>query len=317
MKKILIALLIVAFSLIGFLMWWINGKRPANPIDTTKRTFVIAKGSGIREISNNLKREGLIRDSVVFFLLVKQTGLEKKIQAGSFRLSPSQSAEQIAHNLTVGTQDVWVTIPEGKRAEEIAEILKVSMPGYNDTWVEKLKENEGYLFPDTYLLPKEATIDLIISTLTNTFEQRYTQVDNRTTLTKEQLVILASLIEREAKHDKDRYLISSVIHNRLSLGMSLQVDATVQYILGYSTEEKTWWKKNLTFDDLAINSPYNTYKVIGLPPSPICNPGLAVLQAAGSPADTNYLFYMTDKEGVNHYARTNAEHNANIRKYGL
>jgi UPF0755 protein len=317
MKKLIAVLILFLLFVGGYLVWWTHGLQPANALDPTKRTFIVQKGASIRQIANGLKAQGLIKDPVVFFLLVKQTGLEKKIQAGSFHLSPSQSAESIAKNLTVGTQDIWVTIPEGKRAEEVAEILKKAMPLYDDSWSEQLAQNEGYLFPDTYLLPKEATIETVISILRNTFEERFTEVQNNTNLSKEQLVVLASLIEREAREDVDRPLISSVIHNRLGIGMPLQIDATVQYIIGYYPPEKTWWKKGLTLEDLKINSPYNTYVVTGLPPSPIASPGLAVLKAAGNPADTNYLFYITDKNGVNHYARTNAEHNANIKKYGL
>lgn len=315
MRKLLILLVLIVTFLTGFLLWWVNGLRPVSKTDTTQKTFVVRKGAGIREIANGLKREGLIKDSVVFFLLVKQQGLEKKIQAGSFRLSPSQSAEQIAKSLTIGTQDIWVTIPEGKRAEEVAEILKEALPTYTDAWLPILKENEGYLFPDTYLFPKEATIDLIVSTMRGTFDSRFEEVENHTNLTPEEIVILASLIEREARHQVDRPLVSSVMHNRLDKGMALDIDATVQYAIGTSIN---WWPVLQNSPrNIAPDSPYNTYTNTGLPPSPISNPGLAVLQAAANPSKTDYLFYITDKTGTNRYARTNAEHNANIRKYGL
>lgn len=315
-KVVIVCVLIVLCAVIG-IGWWNNGLSPADPSQKTQKIFVVQKGSGIKQIAKDLKKEGLIRDQVVFYLLVKKLNLDQKIQAGTFRLSPSLSAEAIAKNLTVGILDIWVTIPEGKRAEEIADILKVTIPTYQAAWRERLIENEGYLFPDTYLIQKDATIDMIISLLTNTFNQRYTAVENKTNLSQAELVTLASLIEREARYDVDRPIISSVMHNRLDLGMKLDIDATVQYALGYDYAEKTWWRKKITLADLQLPSSYNTYRNAGLPPTPIANPGLKALQAATNPANTQYLFYFTDKSGANHYSRTNEEHNAQIKKYGL
>lgn len=317
MKRLPVTVIILIVLIGGFFLWWTNGTSPADAKDLAKQTFIIKKGEGVRNIANNLKEGGLIKDPVVFFLLVKQMGIEKNIQAGSYTLSPSQNARDIAKSLTVGTQDIWITIPEGKRAEEIADILSVNLSSYDESWLAQLVENEGYLFPDTYLFPKEATVDMVISTMRNTFDQRFTQVNNSTNLSKEELVILASMIEREAKHEEDRPLVSSVMHNRLGLSMALQIDATVQYALGFSLSQKTWWKNELTLDDLKINSPYNTYENVGLPPTPISNPGLSVLKAAANPTDTEYLYYISDKNGINHYAKTIEQHNTNIKKYGL
>lgn len=317
MRK-LIAILVIFGLIIGsILFWWHSGLQPVNKTDQTPRTFTIAKGSGIKAIANSLKSQGLIKNPIVFFLYVRQNHIDQKIQAGDFRLSPAMSAEQIAKALTTGAEDIWVTIPEGKRAEEIADILKADIPTYNESWREQLVQHEGYLFPDTYLIPRDATIDQIITTLTNTFDERYAQVTNNTNLSKDQIVVLASMIEREASHDEDRPLISSVMHNRLKIGMPLQIDATIQYAIGYVPSEKTWWKKDLTLDDLKIQSLYNTYIQTGLPPGPISNPGLAVLKAAANPANTDYLYYITDKNGINRYAKTAEEHNKNIQKYGL
>lgn len=220
--------------------------------------------------------------------------------------------------MTKGTLDIWVTIPEGKRAEEIAAILKEKIPTYDPSWDSKLEQNEGYLFPDTYLIPRQATADQVTSLLRSTFDQRFHDINlSQTSLSQSEIVTVASLVEREARHDEDRPLIASVIYNRLEEGMPLQIDATVQYALGYNTREKTWWTKNLSLDDLKISSAYNTYTHQGLPPGPICNPGVAALQAAAHPAKTNYTFYVTDKNGINHYASTYKEHLANIKQYGL
>lgn len=271
----------------------------------------------MRAVAKNLKKNNLIKNDIAFTIMVFVSGLDKKIQAGDFRLSPSESSRQIAQDLTKGTLDIWVTIPEGKRAEEIAAIFKTKLSNYDLSWNQQLNQHEGYLFPDTYLIPHDADIQAIITMMTDNFSKKYAQVTNSTSMSQNQIVILASLIEREANTKEDRPLISSVLHNRLDLGMPLQVDATVQYALGYDTTQKTWWRKNLSLDELHTPSDYNTYVNPGLPSGPICNPGLAALQAAANPAKTNYLYYITDKNGINHYASTLDQHNANIKKYGL
>lgn len=301
------------------MVWWNNGSTAVNRRDTSTKIFVVQKGAGIRAIANDLKEQNLIRDPVVFFLLVKKLGLDNKIQAGDFRLSPSMTAEQIAENLTHGTLDIWVTIPEGKRAEEVAEIFKAHLPTYDASWIPELKQHEGYLFPDTYLIPKDAKIDTIITLLTNTFANKYVSIPNAPTdqTPKERVVIIASLVEREAKLPEDRPLVASVILNRLRIDMPLQIDATVQYALGYQTKEKTWWKRHLTLDDLKLSTNYNTYRNTGLPPGPISNPGLSVLEAVINAPKSDYLYYISDSSGKNHYAKTLDEHNANIKKYGL
>ncbi len=309
---ILLVLLLVAFG------WWINGTSAANSKDKTPKIFVIENGQGVRAIAKNLKDEGLIKDQVVFFLLTKQLGLDNKVQAGSFRLNPSMSAKEIANELTHGTLDIWVTIPEGQRAGEIADVLEKNMPNYDPSWDAVLEENEGYLFPDTYLFPKEATIETIVAAMRDNFESKYAELDtSKSKLSKNEIITLASLIEREARHAEDRPMVSSVIYNRLNEGMSLDIDATLQYILGYQKDQKRWWKEGLTNEDKKLNSPFNTYRVAGLPPRPIANPGIASLKAALNPADTPYFFYITDVNGINRYGKTLAEHEANIEKYGL
>ncbi len=318
--RILVTLLL--FIVLGFFLflWWDRGLQPVNTADKTNKIFTVKKGTAIREIANDLKKEGFIRDPVVFFLLIKKLGLDGKIQAGDFRLSPSQDAESIAKGLTTGTLDIWVTIPEGKRAEEIADILKEKMPTFQESWRAELDANEGYLFPDTYLIPRDADITVISSLLKNTFEKKYADAltqNPQTPRTKEQIVIIASMVEREARLAEDRPLVASVILNRLDIGMALQIDATVQYALGYQADTKTWWKKELSFDDLKLVSPYNTYTHNTLPPTPISNPGADAILAVIKPAKTDYLYYISDKQGHNHYAKTAAEHAANIQKYGL
>ncbi len=316
MTKLKIVFGIILCAFLGIYGWWIWGTQPVEKNNTTTQLFVVNKGAGIKEISNNLKVQNLIRDRVIFFLTVKQKGIESKIQAGDFRLSPSMNASQIADNLTHGSLDVWITVPEGRRADEIADALKKEIPTYEESWRIELNKYEGYLFPDTYLFPKDTSITQIISIMRNNFNSKYTTLP-RTKLSESKVVTLASLVEREAKLATDRPLVASVLLNRLEIGMPLQVDATVQYVLGYQASEKSWWKRHLSLDDLKINSRYNTYRNAGYPPSPIANPGLSALNAVIQPAITDYLFYVSDSTGKNHYAKTLDEHNANARKYGL
>lgn len=319
MKKL--AILIIIFLILGLtsFVWWKNGISAVNPSDKTQKLFVIAKGEGVREIAYSLKKEGLIKDPIAFFLLVRfRLNLDNKIEAGDHRLSPSWSAEEIAKALTQASNDVWITIPEGYRAEEIADLLQKDIPTFRESWRSELDANEGYLFPDTYLVPKTASLKLIMSILKNNFEAKFSNISTSSGgLSENEIVTVASIVEREARYAKDRPLVASVIYNRLGIGMKLDIDATVQYALGYQENEKRWWKKNLTTDDIKIDSPYNTYTHAGLPPTPISNPGLKALEAAANPAKTNYLYYISDKNGVNHYAATIEEQNANIQKYGL
>lgn len=314
LKRIGIAavLLIVCLFIAGF--WWISGTQPVNTTDTSKKIFVIEKATGMREIANNLKAEGLIKDPVVFFLLVKQLKLDNKIQAGDFRLSPSMSAEQIAKELTMGTLDIWVTIPEGKRAAEIAEILQAKLPSFEPSWTSELEKQEGYLFPDTYLIPRDYTIDDIIPIFTNTFYKKIEEIG----LTKNDpklhdIVITASLLEREAKTDDEKPIIAGIMQNRLNADIGLQIDATIQYAKGKIGDK--WWNPVTLEEYKSVKSPYNTYLVTGLPPGPISNPGIESLRAAANPQKTSYLYYLHGKDGVIRYARTLEEHNANTRKY--
>lgn len=318
MRRIFITIGIIVLLMTFGLIWWKTGLGATNPNNTKLQTFVVTPGQGIREISKNLKDHGLIKNQIVFFLLTKKLGLDKRIEAGDYRISPSMSADEIATDLTHGTQDIWITIPEGNRSDEIADVLKEKMPSYLEDWRKILNENEGYLFPDTYLFPKDATIELIVQTMKNNFDTKYASLNtSKTDLTKNQIVNIASLVEREAKTDKDRPLVAGVILNRLEMGMKLDLDATIQYALGYQPDEKRWWKRSLTQNDLELSSTYNTYNHNGLPPTPISNPGLASLRAVINPATTNFLYYISDAKGINHYATDLEGQQENIKKYGL
>lgn len=317
MKKAII--FIITLLILFFLAksWW-NTQLSQVSSDNSTRVFVITKGSGVSEIAKKLKEEKFIRSELAFKIYIKQNNLANKLQAGSFKLSSSMSAEQIVKTLQAGSEDIWVTLIEGWRAEEIAKKLSDELRVGSSEFLKIAKE--GYMFPDTYLFPKEATVSYIVDTLRKTFDVRFTE-DLKSKiraqgLSEAQGVILASIVEREARSDKARTEIAGILLKRLKIGMGLNTDATVQYALGYQPDEKSWWKRNLTKEDLKIDSPYNTYLHSGLPPTPICNPGLSSIQAvANADSSTSYLYYYHDSKGVPHYAKTLEEHNANVANY--
>jgi UPF0755 protein len=287
--------------------WWSWAKVPVDRQNNSAQIFVVPAGQGTGAIANRLKQEGFIKSPLVFKLLVDRKGYDGRLQAGEFRLSQAMSLDKIIEALSHGSEDYWITFPEGLRVEEYAQKLAEKAAIDEAEFIVAAKTFEGKLFPDTYLIPQTASVENIVELLTQTFTAKSPTQDPKT-------IIIASLIEREAKHAEDRALVSSVIHNRLDIGMALQIDATVQYVLG---KKGNWWPKDLTRENLEVESPYNTYKYAGLPPKPIANPSLASLQAALKPAQTDYLYYISDNSGINHYAVTLEEHNQNIEQYLL
>jgi UPF0755 protein len=304
--------------IIAALIWWRFSIQPVNINSLKNINFTITNGAGLKQVAVNLKEKNLIRNSFSFIFTTKVLGLDNSIQAGTYKLSPAMDTITITKKLTKGFNDTRITIPEGLRSEEIASIINTNFPDLaTDSLINRLNEKQGYLFPDTYDFSSSTTIDNIIETMSSNFQKKYKTIRTNVNLSEEEIVIIASLIEREARHAIDRPLVSSVIYNRYKLGMKLDIDATVQYAVGFDPVSHSWWKKNLTIRDLDIDSDFNTYIHSGLPPKPIANPGLFSLIAAASPSTTDYLYYMTDKNGVNHYAKNITEHNENIRIYGL
>jgi UPF0755 protein len=312
MKRLTAAIVILLILTLAGFAYWSIGNSPANPKDTSNKIFVIEKGSTVRGIGNSLAKEGLIRDPVVFFIYVKLNNKDKNIQAGDYRLSPSMNLARVVEELGHGSLDIWITIPEGMRAEEISDILEKQIPSYEEFWRQELNKHEGYLFPDTYLVPRDADLNMVISLLRNNFNKKMESVgltpdDSRLP----NIVTTASLIEREAITDEEKPLIAGILANRMDLGMALQVDATIQYVKG--SKEK-WWPQITTDDYKGVDSAYNTYLAPGLPPGPIANPGIEAIKAAMNPMKTRYLYYIHSK-GKIYPAETVEEHNANVRRY--
>jgi len=315
-RFVLLFCLLVLIAWSGW-FWWQFGISSVDPTDTTPVIVTVARGEGAKEIAADLEAKKLIHSKTSFYILIKLLGIETSLQAGDFRLNTSMDARTIATTLTHGIQDAWVTTLEGWRMEEIATEMAKDLTIPEKEFLSFARE--GYMFPDTYLIPRDATASAIVEMLLENFNKKITNAmredAKKTGLSFEQTIILASLVEREGNSDADRPVIAGVLLNRMKLDMPLQVDATLQYALGYQPFEKSWWKKELTDEDKKIASLYNTYIHPGLPPGPIANPGLASIKAAIYPTATDYLYYIHDRTAAVHFSRTVDEHNANIEKY--
>lgn len=321
MKKILLIPLFLVLGLAAAVVFLYINVQPVSK-NTDFRNFLIEKGSSAGVIGANLEKAGLIRSALAFKIYTQFSGISSSLATGEFRLSPSFNLFQTVDVLTKGPTELWVTIPEGLRREEIAAKFAKGLDRNNSFITEFLaasKDDEGTLFPDTYLFPKDASASAIVNKMTRTFAAKTNSLGVTSGLTYNQRIILASILERETKTDAERPVVAGIFMNRLNIGMALQVDATVQYAVGSSRCKNQvtncdWWKPLFT-EDLSINSPYNTYKFPGLPPGAISNPGLSSLTAAFNPAKSDYLYYIHDPTGQIHYAKTLEEQNANVQKY--
>lgn len=322
LNKLVISLVILLIIAGGSFLFIASLFQSSSATNQPASRFVIPKGQALSIIASRLEEAGLIKSKWAFRLAVYKNKLANKIQAGSFELSPNMNTWEIANALTVGTDDMWLTLPEGWRREEIAESL--SKQGLNNfdsvEFLSLSKGLEGQLFPDTYLVPREISTAMLLSLLKNTFASKVTsplaKEISDSKLSLNEILTLASLVQRESANDEEMPLVSQILFNRLAINMPLQVDATLQYIKGYSKTEQSFWPMPLATDK-ELDSLYNTYQNPGLPPGPICNPGLSAIKAVLSPQATanQALYYIHDNTGKIHIATTLQEHNANVNKY--
>jgi len=307
--------------------------------DTTALVFTINPGETAATIAPRLQREGLVADSQLFLYLVRYRGVDAQLEAGEYELRPNMTMEEIIETLQHGRlREVSVTIPEGKRAEEVAALLEErglvdgqafmtlvrdGASGYDfltDRPADAPASLEGFLFPETYRIPIDydaaQILDLMLVTFGERFSPEMRQAAGERGLSIHEVVTLASIVEREAVVAEERPIIASVYLNRLEQGMYLQSDPTVQYALGYQEDAAQWWKIPMSLEeDVPVDSPYNTYMYPGLPPGPICSPGLASMQAVLEPADTTYLFFFSKFDGSHAFAETYEEHLRNQELY--
>jgi UPF0755 protein len=307
--------------------------------DSTVTLFGVESGQSAAEIGGRLERAGLIRSARVFRVEVERQGVGGRLAAGEYELSPSMSTPEIIAVLAGGRvrRGVALTLPEGWRAEEIAWKLDALAPGAGREFLDAVYGGaglppgldppagaslEGLLFPETYEWQPGSEVRALVDRMLGQFGRRFDAARRKEAaergLTPHEVVILASIVEREAVLPQERPLIAAVYSNRLGLGMPLQADPTVQYALiepRVPAPGDVLWKRDLTLQDLEVVSPYNTYRRVGLPAGPICNPGLASLDAALRPADTDALYFVAREDGSHVFARTLQEHLANVRRY--
>ena len=314
---VVLGLLLSFYSLI---LLWPQG----NPYDSVKVT--IPKGASLKKVSTTLQDYNIIRNERSFLLAVKILGYEKDFPAGRFKLIKASTNFDIIDQLVNGIQvNKRVTILEGWTISIIAKELELKI-GINSKefedacsnelllwkWGIQGKSAEGYLFPNTYLFSKEEDVQNIIGRMVKEYQQRISK-DHRSRMkelgmNEKEVLTLASIIEGEAIYDRERPIISGVYHNRLNMGMRLQADPTIQYIIEDAP-------RRLLNKDLKIKSPYNTYLNKGLPPGPINNPGIESIKAALYPEKTDYIYFVAKGDGYHTFSRTKEEHNIAKRKF--
>jgi UPF0755 protein len=290
--------------------------------------FRVERGQSFQVVAENLHRRGLIPHPYKFRILARMQGADKSIHSGEYLLSAGMSPRQILEMMAAGRVRLHkFTVPEGYRLKQIAAIVETTGLASQTDFLQVATDGalakqmgieadsfEGYLFPDTYYFPKNASAEQIITAMVDRLRSLFTDQWKQRAVelgyTVHQILTLASIIEKETGTASERPIISSVFHNRLKKGMRLETDPTVIY--GIKN-----FDGNLTRKHLATRTPYNTYKIKGLPPGPIASPGLAAIEAALYPADTGYLFFVSRKDRTHHFSATLAEHNRAIRKYQL
>lgn len=274
--------------------------------------IVIEGGMNQGEVIEHLKEQGVIRSPLLLHVALIRSFEDDFILAGVYRFPEPLSVHEVAEALTQGlykSPALTLMLPEGFSVRD----LYRSLPeGYAyEGEMRDLTEHEGYLFPDTYFIEKGMSIDEIISLLRETMEEKllpYEVAIAESGFTKDEILTLASILEREANDEESMRRVSGILRNRLEIGMALQVDATLNYLLGKTSAE-------LTGDDLEMDSPFNTYTNTGLPPHPIANPGLTAIEAALDPIPSDDIYYLTGDDGVFYYARTFEEHKRNKERY--
>ncbi|MBX4188227.1 MAG: endolytic transglycosylase MltG [Candidatus Doudnabacteria bacterium] len=342
-KIIALILFFVLVFAVGFLIYaYVKVHRPSNS-DSSPVVFSVPKGATTREVAQSLESKGIINSDFIFTAYSMLEGANGKIQAGDYQLDRNMSMKQILEALVSGkvTRTLKrVTIVEGAMNSQIKSILVdqgLATPSQFDEAVDtdhdfKFNDQargnkfEGYLFPDTYQFDVTWDAEQIIERMLANFESRITdqmltdiQVKD---LNMKDVIILASIIEREVGRSssvqitqevndelqREREQVASVFYNRLESKMPLQSDATVNYITGKNDRQAL-------FTDLEVDSPYNTYKYAGLPPGPISNPGIGAIRSVIYPADTDYLYFLSDENGKAYFGKTLEEHNSNRARY--
>ena len=324
-KKIIFgipALSIALVLIVVFVILPLSGNSPDTRTPGTPVYFTVRPGMSVSEIGRELHAQGIIDSETKFWWTAKLNGFENKVKSGTFALQTGMTSSDVLETLVYGnTATIRFVIPEGFSVRDIAARLEGEHLVDAGVFIERAKSYrpypyieehedvryaaEGFLFPDTYEINGEFDAARIMEMMTQNFDRRLTKEmrarAEEMDLSIYELVTLASLVEKEAYHEEERPIIAQIFLKRLRIGMPLQADPTVQYLLDAP-------KEDLLYRDTEIASPYNTYQNVGLPPGPIASPGTASLMAVLHPADTDYLYFVADRNGNNYYATNYADH---------
>lgn len=319
MKRKVIA---ISILILIFLIW-------LQPINFDRTEITIPEDANAREIAQYLSDNHIVRDINEFLFWLKISGKEKHLKSGTYELQKYKNPIYVINELTHGGKsDIIITIPEGLTIYETAEILDINGVINKEEFIIlcndrdfikdlglKVSSLEGYLFPDTYSFSISQTDSAVVSTFIKNFNKHIEKYgfDDSDSINK--VIIIASVIEKEAKFEEERPIIARVFINRLKVGRPLESCATVFYALKNINYEKYQTKTKLIQRDLQCNSPYNTYLHIGLPPGPICSPGENSIASAVSPADVDYLYFVSRGNGRHHFSKTYREHIAAKEQY--
>ncbi|MFM2381692.1 MAG: hypothetical protein RLZZ76_459 [Candidatus Parcubacteria bacterium] len=308
LRYLLIGTIVIVAIIFTLLVYLLQSTKTQLPVQLT-----IEKGDSVQRIAAKAKDADLVRSETVLYILLTQYYDPTQIFAGTYVFSEEVTSLEVARKLSQGeieSQTVVLTIPEGTTRKEIAKIAARTLENFSETeFLEVSKGTEGLLFPETYYVPPAFTPEQLWKLLTQTHTEKMNTLDfSQSSLTKDEVLVLASIVEREANDAESMRMVSGILQNRIAIGMALQADASMEYVLDKPLKE-------LTPEDLKIDTPYNTYLNTGLPPTPIGNPGLASIEAVLKPQESDFLFYITGNDGNFYYARTYSEHLQNINRY--
>ena len=325
--RLLLLLLLVAAGAAAFMYWRIN--QPFRGYQSAEQFVEVPQGAGSLTIGDRLADAGVMRDRSTYRVALWMAGKGRHLKAGEDRFDRVMTPFEVIDKIARGdVYVVHVTFPEGLTIAEMAQIFEAHGLGSAASFIQAAKDPaairaldpaatdlEGYLFPDTYALPRRTDAATLVHQMVSGFERVFTPALRAAAaarnLTVRQAVTLASIVEKETARPDERPLVAAVYSTRLRIGMPMQCDPTVIYALLRAGT----YNGNLRRDDLAFDSPYNTYRYPGLPPGPIASPGRGSLEAAVHPADADYLYFVSRNDGTHMFARTLDEHNRNVQKY--
>ena len=333
MKKLVLALLITVFAA-GLVVLWQGihflATGPLVPGEGEERIFEVLPGEGFYRVASRLEQQQLISSALKFKILARLSGRAESLRVGEYAVRSDLRPIELLDILSSGKSiERQITFPEGANILEIANSIEAKGIGRKDEFLhkvrdpvlienllgEKLPSLEGYLFPETYKYTKYTSLESLIRGMVERFKENYKTFGyENSNMTRNQIVTLASVIEKETGAPEERPLISSVFHNRLKRGMRLQSDPTIIYGIWSETGE---WEKNITREDITRPTAYNTYTVAALPVGPIANPGREALEAAGHPATSEFLFFVSKNDGTHTFSENLEQHNSAVQKFQL